>query len=69
MFFQSRRLTSLAVEINPVDDSGKPSKKRGLILMNSEELEQFKNLINNERPAGLMAKTDSINPKSAAGGI
>ena len=53
-----RRPSSLAVEINPVDDSGKPTKKRGLILRSSEELKEFKDIVNNERLPELMAKID-----------
>ncbi|MEM2697881.1 MAG: hypothetical protein QXF17_01025 [Ignisphaera sp.] len=62
-----RRPSSLAVEINPVDDSGKPTKKRGLILRSSEELKEFKDIVNNERLPELMAKIDSVNPKSGVG--
>lgn len=61
-----RRPASLAVELNPVDDSGKPTKRRGLVLRSSEELEEFRELINNEKLASLMAKIDEVNPKRGA---
>jgi len=33
-----RRPASLAVELNPVDELGKPTKKRGLVLRSGVEL-------------------------------
>ena len=62
-----KRPSSLAVEVNPVDDSGRPTKKRGLILRSSEELREFRELINNEKLPELMAKIDIVNPKSSVG--
>ncbi|MEM1731267.1 MAG: hypothetical protein QXY26_09105 [Ignisphaera sp.] len=62
-----KRPSSLAVEVNPVDDSGRPTKKRGLILRSSEELREFRELINDEKLPELMAKIDIVNPKSGVG--
>ncbi|MEM1574128.1 MAG: hypothetical protein QXY96_06610 [Candidatus Methanomethylicaceae archaeon] len=39
----------IIVEINPIDEFGNPTKKRGIILRNLEELKEFKNLINIEK--------------------
>jgi hypothetical protein len=39
----------IVVELNPSDEFGNPTKKRGIILRNLEELKEFKNLINNEK--------------------
>jgi hypothetical protein len=36
--------SQLVVEINPIDASGNPTKKRGLILRNSLELNEFRRL-------------------------
>jgi len=38
--------SQIAAEINPLDSSGNPTKKRGLILRNSLELKEFRKLVN-----------------------
>ena len=53
----------IVVELNPSDEFGNPTKKRGIILRNSEELKEFKNLINNEKLEYLLKSIDNINPK------
>ena len=58
-----RRPASLAVEINPVDELGKPTKKRGLVLRSGSELEEFRKLINDEKLTILIDKIDEVNPK------
>jgi len=52
----------LAVELNPVDSSGSPVKKRGLVLRSSKELEEFKALFQFDKLSGLMKKVDQANP-------
>jgi hypothetical protein len=61
-----RRPASLAIELNPVDETGKPTKRRGLVLRSSEELKAFRELINNEKLEILMSRIDEVNPRSAA---
>ena len=39
----------LAVELNPADSSGVPTKKRGLVLRSKEELEQYRELFQFEK--------------------
>lgn len=58
--------TRLAVELNPVDEAGKPKKKRGLILRSSAELEEFKELFNYEKLSKLLSMIDSVNPRMEA---
>lgn len=58
--------TRLAVELNPVDEAGKPKKKRGLILRSSAELEEFKELFNYEKLSKLLGMIDSVNPRIEA---
>jgi hypothetical protein len=53
----------IVVELNPVDEYGNPTKKRGIILRNLEELKEFKNLINNEKLENFLKAIDNINPK------
>jgi hypothetical protein len=57
----------LVVELNPVDESGVPKKRRGLILRSAAELEEFKELLSDEKLPKLLGMIDSINPKFEAG--
>jgi hypothetical protein len=61
-----KRPASLAVELNPVDELGKPTKKRGLVLRNGGELQEFRKLINDEKLTTLMDKIDEVNPRKDA---
>jgi hypothetical protein len=53
----------LAVELNPVDDAGKPTKKRGVLLRSSDELADYKKLIDDERLTSLLKNLDALSPK------
>ncbi len=53
----------LAVELNPVDSSGSPTKKRGLVLRSKEELEQFRELFQFEKLLPLLEGVDKVNPE------
>lgn len=44
----------MAVEVNPVDETGTPMKKRGVILRNSKELQAFRKIFSNEKLDKLM---------------
>ena len=62
----------LAVELNPVDDSGTPTKKRGLLVRSAKELEQYKSLFQFDKLAPLLKTVDALNPPAAkreAGGV
>jgi hypothetical protein len=61
-----RSPTRLAVEINPVDESGRPKKRRGLVLRSGAELEAFKDAFQYEKLSKLLTLLDSINPKVEA---
>ena len=56
----------LAVELNPVDETGKPKKRRGLVLRSTAELQEFRELLQNEKLTKLMSMLDSVNPKVEA---
>lgn len=58
--------TRLAVELNPVDESGRPKKRRGLVLRSSRELEDFKELFQYEKLSKLLSILDMVNPKVEA---
>lgn len=57
--------TRLVVEINPVDESGKPTRRRGFIIRNSGELKDFRELLEDDKLAGLLSGIDEVNPKFA----
>lgn len=54
----------LAVELNPVDELGRPTKRRGLLLRSSPEMEEFKELLQPEKLTKLLEMIDAINPKT-----
>lgn len=54
--------TRLAVEINPVDASGNLSKRRGLYIRSSDELDNFKQIMKEEKLEKLVNMLDSVNP-------
>lgn len=56
----------LVVELNPVDERGKPKKRRGLILRSTRELEEFKEIFQYEKLSKLLEILDSINSKVEA---
>ena len=53
----------LAVELNPVDAAGNPTKKRGVLLRSSEELAEYRKLLNDDRLASLIRNIDALSPK------
>jgi hypothetical protein len=55
----------LSIEINPVDASGNPTKKRGLVIRNLTELKEFRELMADERLEKLMTGIDEVNPSVA----
>jgi len=52
----------LAIEVNPVDASGNPTKRRGLLIRFTDEYETFKEILNDERLPKLMDMLDAVNP-------
>jgi hypothetical protein len=59
------RPASLLVEINPVGPDGAPTKRRGLILRNLEELKEYKKLISEDRLEEIIKAIEKINPKTS----
>jgi len=58
--------TRLVVELNPVDDTGRPKKRRGLVLRSGSELEDYKELFQYEKLSKLLGLLDSVNPEVEA---
>lgn len=55
----------LGVEINPVNASGAPTKKRGLVIRDLMEFREFKELMADERLERLVRTVDEVNPPIA----
>ena len=53
---------SLSVEVNPVDASGSPTKRRGLIIRSVDELLEFKDILSNEKVETLLEMLEDVNP-------
>jgi|SRR5215813_2694440 len=60
--FKSRP-PSIVVEVNPLDTSGSPTKKRGIIIRSSSELEQIRNIVTNPKLEQLTKTVDDANPE------
>ena len=52
----------LAVELNPVDDTGRSTRRRGPMLRSSSELEEFNELFQYEKLSKLLGMDDLVNP-------
>jgi hypothetical protein len=57
------RLASVAIEINPVDASGSPTKKRGISIRSASELNEINSILTNPKLAELARNIDTVNPK------
>ncbi|MEM2760096.1 MAG: hypothetical protein QXU32_10920 [Nitrososphaerales archaeon] len=60
------RKASICVEVNPVDSSGAPTKKRGVVIRSAAELEEIQRILENEKIVELMKKIEEVNPREAA---
>jgi len=52
----------LAIEVNPVDAAGNPTKRRGLLIRFTDEFDAFKEILNDDKFPKLLALLDSVNP-------
>ncbi len=59
-----RSPSKLAAEINPVDAYGNPTKKRGVLIRNLAELENYRKLFTNQKLDNLVGTLEKINPPS-----
>jgi hypothetical protein len=60
--FKSRP-AAIVIEVNPVDSTGSPTKKRGIIIRSSSELEQIRNILTNVKLEQLAKSVDEVNPE------
>jgi hypothetical protein len=61
------RPASLAIEINPVTEKGTPMKKKGVMIMGSDELEAFRKIFSNEKVEALVTTMEDIIPAKKSG--
>jgi hypothetical protein len=57
------RQASIAIKINPVDAAGAATKKRGIVIRSSSELDQFNCILTDQKLIELIIRIDEINPK------
>lgn len=57
------RPASIAIEINPLNSNGAPSKKRGIVVKSLEELNSILELISNPKVSQLAQSIDAVNPE------
>jgi hypothetical protein len=57
------RQASIAIEINPIDAAGAATKKRGIVIRSSSELDQFNCILTDQKLIELIRRIDEINPK------
>jgi hypothetical protein len=53
----------IAMEINPVDSTGAATKKRGILIKSSSELEQISTILTNAKIVQLATSLDEVNPE------
>lgn len=51
----------IMIELNPVDDIGRPIKRRGLFISNKNQFQMFKDLLNNDDILELIDAVHDIN--------
>lgn len=57
------RSARLMVEVNPVDESGNPKKRKGLFISDFATYVQFLEALQDDRIGKLMKNVDSVNPQ------
>src|SRR5207245_11608100 len=60
------RPASLAIEINPVDNYGSITKKRGILIRSASELDEISRLLSHSKVDELSKQIDAVNPKREA---
>lgn len=60
------RAASLAIEINPLDENGRPMKKKGIMLMSKEEMQAFRKVFGSDKLEVLMNAVEEVVPEKKA---
>jgi len=53
----------LAIELNPVDEAGNPTKRRGLIVRDEEDLMEYEEIFKSDKLHPLVKSIVAINPE------
>jgi len=59
------RPASLAIDVNPINESGLPMKKKGVMIMNAAELTAFRALFTSEKMDGLIKPSKPCCPSGS----
>jgi len=62
------RPASLGVEVNPLDEHWRPTKRRPLLLRSMAERKAFRQILNDQRLERLMEMVEEVNPQGSEGG-
>src|SRR6266852_8827283 len=62
------RSASLAIEVNPIGSSGAATKKRGVVVRSTTELEEINKLLSDPKLVELAKRVDEVNPERKLGG-
>ncbi len=62
------RSASLAIEVNPIGSSGAATKKRGVVVRSTTELEEINKLLSHPKLVELAKRVDEVNPERRLGG-
>ena len=57
------RPASLAIEVNPPDENGRPMKKKGLMVMSAQEIAAFREIFSNPKLENLMKAMEAVLPE------
>jgi hypothetical protein len=56
------RSASLAIEVNPVGSSGAATKKRGVVVRSTTELQEINRLLSHPKLIDFAKRIDNVNP-------
>lgn len=57
------RSASLAIEVNPIGASGAATKKRGVVVRSTNELQEITKLLSHPKLVELAKRIDDVNPE------
>jgi len=61
------RSASLAIEVNPIGASGAATKKRGVVVRSTNELQEINKLLSHPKLVELAKRIDDVNPEKLGG--
>jgi hypothetical protein len=61
------RSASLAIEVNPIGSSGAATKKRGVVVRSTTELDEINKLLSHPKLVELAKRVDEVNPERKLG--